>query len=143
MRLALPFVVAPALVFTLPAACGSEEEGPLFPGAEGEGGGGEDPSGNGGAGGAAQACDPAMGATPCDTCVHASCCGASLACEEGTACDALWACARQNGCLGSSTNDFDTCVVSACPAEATAEAVSALEALSACIRASCGAECGS
>ncbi|MDI1445345.1 hypothetical protein [Polyangium sp. 6x1] len=157
MRKATWICLSAALVAALPFGCGSEEEGPLFPGAsgtEGQGGAGG-PGGMGGEGGEGGAggqggeggagggstCTPSMGATACDACVYDQCCAAAIACDEGTPCDALWDCARAAGCL-SPTEDFDGCAVEACPMEATTEAVSALESLAGCIRTSCGETCG-
>lgn len=144
-----------ALLIALPYGCGSEEEGPLFPGASGAGGeggsggdggeggeGGEGGQGGaGGQGGGATTCAPNMGTTACDACVYDQCCAAALACEEGTPCDALWGCARDAGCLSPSQSDFDGCAVMACPMEATTDAVAALESLAGCIRTSCGKDC--
>ncbi|MDI1481380.1 hypothetical protein QHF84_32465 [Polyangium sp. y55x31] len=155
MRKATWLFLATALVAALPYGCGSEEEGPLFPDAGGDGGQGGT-GGQGGAGGAGgvggaggqggagggSACDPGTGATACDVCVYDQCCAAAIACDEGTPCDALWDCARAAGCLSPTESDFDGCAVKACPMEATEDAVSALESLAGCIRTSCGGTCG-
>ncbi len=155
-------ILSAALIVASPYGCGSEEEGPLFPGTSstgGEGGGGAGGQGGagggaggaggqgglggaGGQGGAATTCDPNMGTTACDGCVYDQCCAAALACDDGSPCDALWDCARAAGCLSPSQADFDACVVMACPMEATKDAVSALESLAGCIRTSCGEVCG-
>jgi hypothetical protein len=153
MRIAVVIALASAALLAGLSGCGSQEEKPLFPPDEGEGGaggeggeggwgsGGAGPGGMGGAGGA-PSCDPSMGATTCDACVYAQCCAESAACAEGSPCDALWSCARSAGCL-ESASDFDACATAACKDQATSGAVGALEALSGCVRASCGGSCGS
>jgi hypothetical protein len=87
-------------------------------------------------------CMPDMGQTACDKCVYGQCCTKALACSTGTPCDALWTCARQAGCLGPPSSDFDTCAVSACPDTATEAAVAAIAALATCIQSNCGVPCG-
>lgn len=86
-------------------------------------------------------CEPSAGATPCDTCVYAECCSEAGACSVGTPCFALWTCARSKGCLDAQASDFDTCVVEACPDEASEPAIAAIEALAGCVRTHCGMTC--
>lgn len=82
------------------------------------------------------------GQTACDACVMASCCPEALTCSVGTACSALWTCARDGKCFAPEIGDFDACAVAACPKEATKSAVAALETLAACIRTHCSMACG-
>lgn len=154
MRIAVVIALATAASFAALSGCGSQEEEPLFPSGDGEGGeggeggssgpGGPGTGGMGGSGGAggAPTCDVSEAKTPCDTCVFSQCCAESVACAAGTACDALWTCARGAGCLASAS-DFDACATAACKDQATQGAIDALEALSGCVRASCGGSCGS
>jgi hypothetical protein len=143
-------ILASCIVLFVMAAhgCSSDTDKPLFPTATTSGGGGggvEDAGPDGDDAGidtAPLTCVPGMGETTCDKCVYEQCCDQALACATGTPCDALWACARQAGCLDPQASDFDTCVVAACPAEASEPAVAAIEALATCIRMSCAATCG-
>ncbi|MBK9263795.1 MAG: hypothetical protein IPM54_28830 [Polyangiaceae bacterium] len=148
-------VAASSLILFVMAAfgCSSDTDKPLFPSATSSGMSGSDDAGtdgdaqadadvDAGIDAAPLTCVPDMGDTACDKCVFAMCCEQALACSAGTPCDALWTCARMAGCLDPQASDFDTCVVAACPAEATEPAVAAIEALATCIRTSCDATCG-
>lgn len=146
-------VAASSLILFVTAAlgCSSDTDKPLFPSATSSGMGIDDAGTDGdahadadvdaGTDAAPLTCVPDMGDTACDKCVFAMCCEQALACSDGTPCDALWTCARMAGCLDPQASDFDTCVVAACPAEATEPAVAAIEALATCIRTSCDAPC--
>lgn len=100
-------------------------------------------SGSGGTGGAASggACDPALSKTDCDACAFELCCAEEAACEPGTACDALFTCAEEAGCLDPEEELF-ACAAKACPDETTDQAVASYEALAACVRGNCEAACG-
>jgi hypothetical protein len=145
------FILPPSCIvlFVMAAyGCSSDTDKPLFPAPTTGGGGagvedaGADAEPDTGIDAAPLTCAPGMGETACDKCVYEQCCDQALACATGTPCDALWTCARQAGCLDPQASDFDTCVVAACPAEASEPAVAAIEALAACIRMSCDATCG-
>lgn len=91
--------------------------------------------------GGGETCDPSTAKTDCDTCVFTACCLEAGACNPSTPCDAFVVCADAAGCFEEPA-DFLTCATNACPAEATNGAVSAYDALSACVKSNCEAPCG-